>query len=120
MLLRRRVVVVVRERDDDEVRRRRRIVDERLAPEEDVDDEEVVEEDVDVRGISMNNENESNRVKSVMNVPDHDIIFHNDFYGFYGSPTQHLRTRHTRRPPVHHNKLRPTQPGLARHTQPTL
>lgn len=115
--------MVVRERDDDEVRRRCRIVDERLAPEEDVDDEEVVEEDVDVRGISMHNENESNRVKSVMNVPDHDIIFHTGFYGFYGfygSPTQHLRTRHTRRPPVHHNKLRPTQPGLARHTQPTL
>ena len=60
--------MVVRERDDDEVRRRRRIVDERLAPEEDVEDEEVVEEeDVDVRGISMHNENESNRVKSVMN-----------------------------------------------------
>ena len=59
-------MVVVRERDDDEVRRRR-IVDERLAPEEDVEDEEVVEEDVDVRGISMHNENESNRVKSVMN-----------------------------------------------------
>lgn len=71
------MVVVVRERDDDEVRRRRRMVDERLAPEEDVEDEEVVEvvevveevveEDVDVRGISMHNGNESNRVKSVMN-----------------------------------------------------
>lgn len=58
----------MRERDDDDVRRRRRIVDERLAPEEDVEDEEVVEEeDVDVRGISRHNENESHRVKSVMN-----------------------------------------------------